>query len=71
MDRYETTYALDQFIVRGRQISLLKCWSSDWGLYADVNESKDGNGPAELITSFDTRPEYKDIDAALRTVVSK
>lgn len=71
LDRYETTYALDQFIVRGRQISLLKCWSSDWGLYADVNESKDGKGPAELITSFDTRLEYKDIDAALRTVVNK
>ena len=71
LDRYETTYALDQFIVRGRQISLLKCWSSDWGLYAVVNESKDGNELAELIASYDTRPEYKDIDAALRAVVNK
>ena len=71
LDRYETTYALDQFIVRGRQISLLKCWSCDWGLYAAVNESKDENEPAELITSFDTRPEYKDIDAALRAVLNK
>eukprot|EP00985_Skeletonema_marinoi_P002982 scaffold1235_cov163-Skeletonema_marinoi.AAC.3 len=74
LDRYETTYALDQFIVRGRQISLLKCWSSDWGLYAVVNNGGDGKDksmPAELITSYATRPEYKDIDAALKGVASK
>jgi hypothetical protein len=74
LDRYETTYAVDQFIVRGRQISLLKCWSSDWGLYAVVNNDGDGKGksmPAELIASYAARPEYKDIDAALKGVVKK
>jgi len=70
LDRYETTYAVDQFIVRGRQISLLKCWSSDWGLYANNDgDGKDKFMPAELIASYATRPEYKDIDAALKGVV--
>ena len=75
LDRYETTYALDQFIVRGRQISLLKCWSSDWGLYAAVNNNSDGKKDesvaAELIASYATRPEYKDIDAVLKEAVKK
>jgi len=65
LDRYEITFAIDQFIVRGRQVSLLKCWSSDWGLYV-ANNAKDKSLPAELIGSYATRPEYKDIDAALR-----
>ncbi len=62
--------------MRGRQISLLKCWSSDLGLYTAMNNS-DGNGnkdealPAELIASYATRPEYKDIDAVLKGVVKK
>ena len=77
LDRYETTYAVDQFIVRGRQISLLKCWSSDWGLYAAVVNDNDCGGkdkqsmPAQLIASFATRPEYKEIDAALKGVMNK
>ncbi|KAL7435569.1 hypothetical protein ACHAXM_004732 [Skeletonema potamos] len=70
LDRYETTYAVDQFIMRGRQISLLKCWSSDWGLYANNDgDGKDKFMPAELIARYATRPEYKDIDAALKGVV--
>ncbi len=70
LDRYETTYAIDQFIVRGKQISLLKCWYSDWGLYVSKDE-KDKSVPAELIASYVTRPEYKDIDATLRKALMK
>ena len=72
LDRYETTYACDQFIVRGRQISLLKCWSSDWGVYASINnDNVDGRDYAELIATYATRPEYKDIDAVLKELVKK
>ena len=75
LDRYETTYAVDQFIVRWRQISLLKCWSSDWRLYAVVNDDsgrKDKQSmPAQLIASFASRPEYEEIDAVLKGVVKK
>ena len=66
LNRYETTYACDQFIVGGRQISLLKCWSSDWGLYVANDNKNVMSTPAELIATYATRPEYKDIDATLK-----
>ena len=63
LDRYETTYAVDQFIVRGRKVSLLKCWSEDWILF--VGDENDPLKPATMVASFDSRPEYKDIDVSL------
>jgi hypothetical protein len=40
------------------------------GLYANNDgDGKDKFMPAELIASYATRPEYKDIDAALKGVV--
>lgn len=63
LDRYETTYAVDQFVVRGRQVSLLKCYSNDWAVF--VKNGEDTTMPAERVATFPDRPEYKDIDAAL------
>jgi len=63
LDRYETTYAVDQFIVRGRKVSLLKCYSDDWILF--VGDDQDPAVPAERVAMFSVRPDYKDIDAAL------
>jgi hypothetical protein len=63
LDRYETTYAVDQFIVRGRKVSLLKCYSDDWILFVDNDQ--DPAVPAERVAMFSVRPDYKDIDAAL------
>ena len=62
-NRYETTYAIDQFVVRGRKVSLLKCWSDDWEVF--VANDKDPSLPGERVATFPARPEYKDIDAAL------
>lgn len=69
LDRYATTYAVDQFIVRGRKISLLKCWSDEWVLF--VRSEKDPSLPATMVASFGNRPEYKDIDAALAKLVER
>lgn len=71
LDRYETTYALDQFVVRGRKVSLLKSWPDDWALYVAGNDAS--MAMASLVTTFDSkgRPEYKDIDAALREHIRK
>merc|ERR1712127_492578 len=63
LDRYETTYALDQFIVKGRKVSLLKCWSEDWVLF--VGSETDPSLPPSAVASFCDRPEYKDIEVAL------
>lgn len=63
LDRYETTYAVDQFTVRGRKVSLLKCYSDDWILFVDNDQ--DPAVPAERVAMFSVRPDYKDIDAAL------
>lgn len=65
LDRCETTYAVDQFVVRGKKISLLKCWSDDWVLF--VKNDQDPSMPAERMATFASRPEYKDIDEVLLT----
>lgn len=64
LDRFSTTYAVDQFVVRGRQVSLLKCWKDDWRLF--VANEDDPSLPATMAACFETRPEYKDIDEVLR-----
>lgn len=55
LDRYPTTYAVDQFIVRGRRVSLLKRWSEDWAMFI-------GPSSAEMVATFKHRPEYEEID---------
>jgi len=60
LDRYPTTYAVDQFIVRGRKVSLLKCWSENWAMFIgneDVTSSS-----LEMVATFNSRPTYKEID---------
>ena len=65
LNRYETTYAVDQFVVKGRKVSLLKCWSEDWVLF--VGNDEDPTLPAERVAVFDARPDYQEIAAALKT----
>eukprot|EP00588_Corethron_pennatum_P030326 CAMPEP_0194336382 /NCGR_PEP_ID=MMETSP0171-20130528/72796_1 /TAXON_ID=218684 /ORGANISM="Corethron pennatum, Strain L29A3" /LENGTH=259 /DNA_ID=CAMNT_0039099809 /DNA_START=146 /DNA_END=926 /DNA_ORIENTATION=- len=69
LDRYPTTFALDQFVVRGRKISLLKVWSYDWCVFlAPMDFSGDA---AELVGSFAERPEYDKIDALIEECIRK
>lgn len=63
LDRYETTYAVDQFVVRGRKISLLKCYQQDWFMF--VGDEKDHTLPDEWVATFSQRPEYKEVDTAI------
>ena len=59
LDRYSTTYAVDQFIVRGRKVSLLKCWSQDWAMFIG---NEDDTSSSEMVATFKHRPEYTEID---------
>jgi hypothetical protein len=63
LDRYETTYAVDQFVVRGKKVSLLKCYQEDWNMF--VGNSKNPTLPDQWVASFCERPEYKEIDTVL------
>ena len=63
LNRYETTYAVDQFVVRGRKVSLLKCYQNEWRMFVGSNEKS--NLPAQLVANFCERPEYKEIDEAI------
>ena len=63
LDRYETTYAVDQFVARGRKVSLLKCYQEDWIMF--VGDQNNPTVPAEFVAAFKERPEYKEVDAAL------
>jgi hypothetical protein len=78
-DRYETTYALSQFVIRGEKLSLLKSHGLPWHVFLTVlgeegttEESTrldariDGGGQARLLGTFDQRPEYKALDEMVR-----
>ena len=78
-DRYETTYALSQFVIRGEKLSLLKSHGHPWHVFLTVlgeeettEESTrldariDGGGQARLLGTFDTRPEYRALDEMVR-----
>ena len=79
LDRYETTYALEQFVLRGEKLSLLKAHPHPWHVFltvlgeeATVEESTrmdarmDGGGQARLLGTFDERPKYKQLDELVR-----
>ena len=53
---------MDQFIVRGRQVSLVKSWSLDWTVYLNAAE---GGADSEPVGIFAERPKYKEIDSLL------
>jgi len=67
LDRYETTFALDQFVVRGQKVSLLKSWPNDWAVFLTPMPYDQGDGPERpiLLGTFPQRPEYTEMDALL------
>mmetsp|Transcript_60396 Transcript_60396/g.69399 ORF Transcript_60396/g.69399 Transcript_60396/m.69399 type:complete len:299 (-) Transcript_60396:2-898(-) len=68
LDRYETTFAIDQFVVRGQQVSLYKSYSNDWIMYLR-NDPYQPMTDSTIVTSFQNnngrRPSYEAIDQAL------
>jgi len=79
LDRYETTYALEQFVLRGEKLSLLRAHPYPWHVFltvlgeeATLEESRrmdariDGGGQARLLGTFENRPEYKQLDELVR-----
>ena len=73
LDRYVTTYAVDEFIVAGERVGLLKCWPNDWAVYIASNPDDAANMEvmSSLIATFEERPEYKQIEKALKEYRSK
>ena len=69
LDRYETTYAVDQFVVRGRKVSFLKCYQDDWMMF--VGSENDPNLAATFVATFRDRPKYDEIDATLLKYLRK
>lgn len=70
LDRYETTFALDQFIVKGNKISLFKSWPSEWCVYwTPLTQSKNNEDfDPKLLGTFPNRPAYSEVETL---VVSK
>jgi hypothetical protein len=80
LNRYETTYCIDQFVVRGSQISLLYEFGQEWAVFETAmpyqqpqqqQQDKDGNEmdstklPSRLIGTFPERPTYQELDALI------
>ena len=68
LDRYEVTYALDQFVVRGQKISILKAWPHDWSVFLTPMK---GVKDSRLIGEFVSRPEYSQIDELVKNAMLK
>lgn len=76
LDRYETTYAVDQFVVRGQKCSVLKVWPHDWCVFGsylpyDNNKSDNNSGGATFLGSFPERPPYDVIDELVRQALKQ
>lgn len=71
LDRYPTTYAIDQFIVRGNKLSLLRVWPCDWCVYyTPLQQQKQQDGGSattvavsRLLGTFSERPTYAQIES--------
>jgi hypothetical protein len=79
LDRYEPSYALEQFVLRGEKLSLLKAHPHPWHVFLTVlgeeetvEESTqmdariDGGGQARLLGQFEARPGYRQLDELVR-----
>lgn len=68
LNRYETTYAIDQFVVKGNKLSLLKAWPCDWCVYYTPlpQPGSTSKPPPKLLGTFSERPEYSQIEALTR-----
>lgn len=77
LDCYAITYALDQFVVRGTKVLLLRAYPADWAVFLapmpydettsntnnnDVNDDSSNNSAPRLIGTFEHRPEYDELD---------
>lgn len=65
LERYETTYAIDQFIVKGNKLSLLKAYPCDWCVYYTPLRQPGSKGsppPPVLLGTFPERPRYDQIE---------
>ena len=81
MDRYQTTYAVDQFVVRGQKCSLLKVWPHDWCVfwsslpYDEPQQQREGTTTtlttAKYLGSFPERPSYQTMDELLLKAMKK
>ncbi|CAJ1968946.1 unnamed protein product [Cylindrotheca closterium] len=77
LDRYETTFALDQFIVKGNKISLFKSYPFDWTAYwtqlrpSGTRESDDSSiEGATLLGSMPKRPTYLEVENMLDSAMA-
>jgi len=60
LERYPVTYAMDQFIAKGKKLSVLKAWPHDWSLYwTPLPQPGTSEEPEpQLLGTFPDRPEY-------------
>lgn len=74
LDRYTVTFAVDQFIIRGRRICLVKAWPDDWTMY-DMSTPSTGRTRATTTPTclgcFVDRPTYQQMDDLLLASIRK
>ena len=63
LDRYPTTFAIDQFVVKGEQMSRVLVYPDDWRVFV-----KQLNKDAKYLGSFQEKPDYDQMEALLLSV---
>jgi hypothetical protein len=77
LDRYETTYAVDQFVIRGKKCSVLKVWPHDWCVfgsnlpYDNNNSDENGGDGVTFLGSFPERPAYEVMDLLIQDALKQ
>ena len=70
LDRYPVTFAIDQFIMQGQKLNLLKTCPGGWSVFwtrIDYQKSgKDQPDPQLLGTFSERRPEYWEVERLLK-----
>lgn len=69
-DRYETTFAIDQFVVRGQRLSILQTWGENWVVFLTPMPYESVQESPKVIGTFAERPTYQEIDALLVSSLS-
>lgn len=69
LDRYESTFVVDQFVVRGKRVTLIKAYPNGWSLYQSPMpyEAKNAAFEPKLLGTFSDRPKYNKIDELVQT----
>lgn len=72
LDRYTVTFAIDQFIMQGQRLNVVKAWPEDWSVFwtsIEYQRSPNDQPEAQLLGTFPEKPEYWEMERLLKEAI--